>query len=61
VLWRESPAAATQAGSTRPADGARPKSQVEALLGELAGALRAGPSEEPKPAFAGFGSPEGRF
>lgn len=61
VLWRESPAAATQAGSTRPADAARPKSQMEALLGELASALRAGPSEEPKPAFAGFGSPEGRF
>ena len=61
VLWRESPAAAVQAGSTRPADAARRKPQMEALLGELASALRAGPCEEPKPAFAGFGSPEGRF
>jgi hypothetical protein len=34
---------------------------VEALLSDLANALRTGKSDEPKPAFAGFGSPEGRF
>ncbi len=58
VLWKEK-------GHRPPATATPPavpsKSQLEELLGDLAAALRSGPADEPRPAFAGFGSPEGRF
>jgi len=43
------------------ATAAAPRSQLEDLLGDLAAALRPRPAEGPRPVFAGFGSPEGRF
>ncbi len=61
VLWNERGGRPAEAGSPRPAEPVRPRSQVETLLSDLANALRNGKSDEPKPAFAGFGSPEGRF
>jgi hypothetical protein len=62
VLWQErgKPEAAPVAPRPEPA-AERPKSQLEALLQELATALRGRTSDGPRPAFAGFGSPEGRF
>ncbi len=61
ALWNERGGRPSPEGSPRPAEPVRPRSQVEALLSDLANALRTGKSDEPKPAFAGFGSPEGRF
>jgi hypothetical protein len=61
VLWNERGGRPAVAGSPRPSEPVRPRSQIEALLSELASALRSGSSDEPRPAFAGFGSPEGRF
>jgi len=61
VLWNERGGRPAEAGAPRPSEPARPRSQIEALLSDLAGALRSGTSDEPRPAFAGFGSPEGRF
>ncbi len=61
VLWNEQGSRPGEAGSPRPAEPVRPRSQVEALLSDLANAIRTPRSEEPRPAFAGFGSPEGRF
>jgi hypothetical protein len=61
ILWNERCGRPAVAGSPRPSETARPRSQVEALLSDLANALRTGNSDEPRPAFAGFGSPEGRF
>jgi hypothetical protein len=61
VLWNERSSRPAEAGSPRPSEPARPRSQVEALLSDVASALRSPSGDEPKPAFAGFGSPEGRF
>lgn len=61
VLWNERGGRPSAEGSPRPSDPVRPRSQIEALLSDLANALRTGTSDEPKPVFAGFGSPEGRF
>ncbi|HSP54958.1 MAG TPA: hypothetical protein VLS25_05165 [Dehalococcoidia bacterium] len=58
VLWNEK-GPRPPAAPARPA--AAPKSQIEELLGDLAAALHPRPADELRPAFAGFGSPEGRF
>lgn len=62
VLWQErgKPGAAPVAPRPEPA-AQRPKSQIEGLLQELATALGGRTSDGPRPAFAGFGSPEGKF
>lgn len=62
VLWQERGKPEAVPAAPRPEPAAeRPKSQLEGLLLELASALGGRTSDGPRPAFAGFGSPEGRF
>lgn len=56
VLWRET---APERATPRPPE--TPKSSLEGLLQELASALASRSPDTPRPAFQGFGSPQGRF